>query len=337
MVRVGVISSTATSLKNVAQDIATALRHYGHNPNVITRLISPIDGKLMFDKSIIITVFSPISIPSWFTLWQSLNSYKVPSKLYVTVEGEPKQHLVYDWIKRDGEFIANSYFTKAMLEQQDIRVADVVYHGIDMALINKAKTLNPPINKPSGKVLFGFVANDQVRKGHDKLAQVIQLAKEKVPEAHFYVLTQPSAARYYAGLENVHVNTSFGTLAREQVLSIIGAFDFYLSVSLSEGFCLPQIEAQAMGVPVLYLDYAPLNETVDPKNNIPIPYKTIDKIDIGHGILYTLHLYDPLEVIEAIKKAVQLRSDKKAYSAMKRSVTTHARKFDILQVYKPFS
>lgn len=333
MARIGVVTSSAVSLRNVAHDIANALRKDGHDVHVFTRLLSVCDAKRMFEKCIIVTVFSPISIPPWFMLWRDLNKAGVPSKLYVTVEGIPKQHLIYDWLRRECRAVANSYFTKSMLEDSGIEVEDVVYHGIDLELVRRAKSLKPPIKRDADKVLFGFVANSQTRKGHDRLAQAIRLARDKVPEAKFYILTEPAAAMHYAGLDNTHVDTRFGTLPREQVLALIGSFDFYLSVTLSEGFGLPQLEAQAMGVPLIYLDYAPLNEVAEPKHNIQVPYQTVERIDVGHGILYTLHLYDPVELVKAIEAACQIRSDKVEYSRIRRAVSAHARKFDSKKLY----
>ena len=333
MAKVGIVTSSAVSLVNVAHDISDALRKSGHETHVFTQLLSVIDAKRMFEKCVVVTVFSPISIPSWFMLWRDLNKAGIPSKLYVTVEGIPKPHLIYDWLKRECKAVANSYFTKNALEEQGILVEEVVYHGIDLELVKRAKHLNPPIRKNPDKVLFGFVANAQARKGHDRLAQAIKHAKERVPEAEFYILTEPAAAKHYAGLENARVDTRFGAFSREQVLALIGSFDFYLGVTLSEGFGLPVLEAQAMGVPVIYLDYAPLNEIAEPKHNIPVPYQSVDKIDVGHGILYTLHMYDPLSLVEAIEAACQLYSDKKAYSKAKRAVSAHARKFDSTKLY----
>ena len=333
MAKVGIVTSKAVSLRNVAHDISDALRKNGHETHVFTQLLSVIDAKRMFEKCVVVTVFSPISVPSWFMLWRDLNKAGVPSKLYVTIEGEPKSHLIYDWIKRECRAVANSYFTKNILEENGIQVEDVVYHGIDFDLVKRAKQLNPPIKKNPDKVLFGFVANSQVRKGHDRLAQAIKHAKDRVPEAEFYILTEPAAARHYAGLENARVDTRFGAFSREQALALIGSFDFYLSVTLSEGFGLPALEAQAMGVPLIYLDYAPLNEVAEPKHNFAISYQSIEKIDVGHGILYTLHMYDPLELVEMIEAACQLRSDKKAYSKVKRAVSAHARKFDSAKLY----
>jgi len=333
MAKVGVVTSKAVSLRNVAHDISEALRKSGHETHVFTQLPSVVDAKRMFEKCVVVTVFSPISIPSWFMLWRDLNKAGVPSKLYVTIEGEPKSHLIYDWLKRECRAVANSHFTKRVLEENGIQVEDVVYHGIDLDLVKRAKQLNPPIKKNSDKVLFGFVANAQTRKGHDRLAQAIRHAKERVPEAEFYVLTEPAAAKYYAGLENARVDTRFGAFSREQVLALIGSFDFYLGVTLSEGFGLPVLEAQAMGVPVIYLDYSPLNEIAEPKHNIPVPYQSVEKIDVGHGILYTLHTYDPLSLVEAIEAACQLYSDKRAYSKAKRAVSMHARKFDSAKLY----
>jgi len=320
-------------LRNVAADIAKALRKVGHEVHVIPQLLSAIDAKRMFERCILVTVFSPITISSWFMVWRDLNKWGVPSKLYVTVEGEPKSHLIYGWLKRECEVVANSYFTRDMIEGQGVRVVDVVHHGIDLEAVKRARQLSRPIGKGRGKVLFGFVANSQPRKGHDRLAKVIKLAAEQVPNAEFYILTEPAAAKHYSGLENARVDPRFGNFSRERVLSMIGCFDFYLGVTLSEGFGLPVLEAQAMGVPVVYLDYAPLNEIVEGRHNIPVVYDSVTRFDCGHGILYTLHLYKPEGLLRAIEAACELHADKKKYSAAKRAVARHARKFDILKLY----
>jgi glycosyltransferase involved in cell wall biosynthesis len=67
------------------------------------------------------------------------------------------------------------------------------------------------------------------------------------------------------------------TLSREEMLSLMGAADCYVSLHRSEGFGLGMAEAMALGKPVIATDYSGNTDFLTEKTGYPIPY-TLRKV-----------------------------------------------------------
>jgi len=98
-----------------------------------------------------------------------------PKAIYVTIEGIPKKPNVIASNLPRLEYIANSEFTANCLKMVGMKVIDVVHHGVDMDLANKAvqscsllrqKLMNQ--FKDRCKILY--VGRNDPRKGLPKLA-----------------------------------------------------------------------------------------------------------------------------------------------------------------------
>jgi len=339
MVKFGVISGYATSLTVVGEDIAYTLNKLGYQAVFHDWKVPWYDAEKEFDRGIIFIPFDPLYALSWFLLQRDYNLHGIPSVTYVTVEGEPKKHLVKDWIKRDCTFIANSKFTERMLKRIGVDVIDTIYHGVNFDVIREARPSKQKLKQKLGaKVVFGTVASALPRKGLPYLAQAIKITSEKLKDVKFYILTTPEGRSYFTGLENVFVSTRFGKLTREDTLSLIGSFDYYICSSLAEGFGLPVLEAQAYGVPVIYPDYDPLNEITHPTANFPIKITGERYQSLDQGILFLLHEYKPENMADQIEKAYEIYTCKpKEYQRLSQQVKKFARQFDIVETYSKFA
>jgi len=338
MVKFGIVSSYTTSLKVVAKDIAYALNSAGHKVVVYTWQIPSFEARKLFEKGIVIIPFDPIYMNSWILLQRDYIKAGIPSVTYTTVEGKPKEFLIDSWIKRDGVFVANSKYTKKMIEAVGARVVKVIPHGVNLEMVRKARKKRKEIKDETGaEVLFGTVANSQPRKGLDKLAQVARRLKDELKGAVFYVLTQPTAAPQFRGLDNVVVNGKFGNLTRLRFFELINNFDFYLCTSHAEGFCLPVLEAQAMGVPVIFPEYEPLTEITHPSANFPVTVNEMTYDDLGFGMMFTMHWYNVEEMAEQVKHAYEIYTcNAEEYKNRSRRVRQYAKKFNVKKVYKKF-
>lgn len=342
MGRIGVITSPTPSLTVVAKDLVYAFRHAGKPSDLYDYRVPYFEAVYKFDRAIIVMTFDPIYAPTWFLVARDYNMNKIPSVVYTTVEGEPKRWLVKYWIRRDLLFIANSKFTERMLNRIDIQPIGMVHHGINFSEVEKAKPrirkLKQRIKEELGvNVVFGTIVSGHKRKGLEYFAQAIRTFREKIKDAGFYVLTGREGADKLRGLDGVKVSTDFGKLMRDEILALIGSFDFYVQPSLCEGFGLPVLEAMSFGIPSIHPDYEPLTEFSPDNLNFAVKVVREEFQDMGDGILYLCHYYEPNELAEKMEKAYELYTcDRKRYITKSASLKRQARRFDCVKKYEEF-
>jgi len=339
----GIITSTPPSMQVVANDIASALKKLGYTAKAYNWQLPWFKAKKEFEKGIIFIPFDPLIMVPWVLLQRDYMKHGLPSLTYVTCEGKPKQHLIHNWIREDCTFIACSEFVKEMLNQVDIHPITVIQHGINLEtikpMLRSAKIKGSKLKHKLGvKVLFGTICSTHPRKGLPLLAEAIKQASEELPEAGFIVHTKKMGINFFE--ENPHVGISplFGKLGREEILKLIGSLDFLIHPALAEGFCLPLLEAQAFGVPVIYPKYSPLTEITHPTANYPIPTKKQEYVDTGNGILYLYHHYKPEEMVEQIKKAYETYiCNPTKYEEQAKTLREHVEPYSHIKTYSKFA
>ncbi|MEM2259997.1 MAG: glycosyltransferase [Candidatus Methanomethylicaceae archaeon] len=343
MPKVGLVSSKAISLKNVAEDISYVLSKNGFECKNYIRPIPDFLAKKEFDCCIIVMTFDPLYFVPYALACYEYSKNGIPSIMYVTTEGIPKEYLIHSWMKEKITYVANSNFTLQMLNAVNVRVKKVIYHGINYNILKRIKgksnSLKKEIkNKLGIEVLFGTISGNYPRKNLKTLAFVMKNIMGRFSDIGFFISTFGDVISLFSNIKNVITEKTFGSMTREEVLALIGSFDYLIHPSLSEGFGLPVLEAQAMGVPVIFPEYEPLTEITHQSANFKVPIKEITFNSFEDGILYTLHNYDPNDMIEQIEIAYDLyKNSKSEYEDRSEKVKEFAKNFDIEKLYTQFN
>jgi len=340
MAKIGLVTSDrSVSLQKVTYDIKDVLEY--HREDVKRVILSPnLDPYLYIDLDVVIVVmtFDPIWCKGYFLIAWNMRNRGDVGLVYTTTEGIPIRHEGDKWIYRDLDFIANSRFTKRMLEKVGARVKTIIYHGIDVKkyynLDYFGKVMRKKLGFSENDFIALYIAGAYLRKGHDMYAEVIKYVQQKDKDIKFVILTQEDASKYYEGLENAYVLTDFGKLDEMTIISLYHMCNLYVHPALSEGFGLPVLEALACGKPVVHADYEPLSEITSPRTSFRVPVLgTTTATEVG-GIIYTLHIYDPQEFGDMIIQAKEsILKEKEDYKML---CYARARKFDRLETYKKF-
>jgi len=336
---IGVIASYAPSLSVVGRDISYALMSVGHPTLFHDYILAPHKAQRMFNKAIIVITFDPLYITSWALMQRDFIKAGIPSIIYTTTEGLPKEHLLRPWIRRDCSFVANSQFTYNMLLNVNVNVKGYIPHGVN---ITQVKTLIPDTQENqrmlkeqlNAQVIFGTVASGHQRKALPLLSEAIKLVNQEINDAGFVIFTDNRGKPHFEGLKNTLVQTQFGKLPRSDILTLIGSFTYYIQATYTEGFGLPVIEAQAFGVPVIYSNYRPLREIVHPEHSFPVNIIEKGYADFGDGILYLIRKYKPSDLAEQIIKAYQLYIDERdEYEVKRKEIMNFTEQYDIKKLY----
>lgn len=341
--KVLIVTSKATSLTNVAKDIATVLQKNGFIPRLTRITPSPFEIRNIADSVILIYPASPLFASPYFLMHRDYRKIAgIPSVFYATIEGKVTPYLVKSWMKRDLDFIANSKYTKNKLEEAGFGVTEVIYHGLVPEVVEEARKLVPAWRQHlesqfGDRVIFGTISFWHKRKGLDRLAQAVKLLQQKRDDFVVHLITSSDALKYISPSECLVIEHQFGKRTREEVLAWMGALDFLIVPSLAEGFGLPVIEANAMGTPVIHCAFPPLTEVTIPDANIMFFYDVMQELNLRDGILYELHYYKPQELMKAMNYAIDMiKNNKQEYEKRCKKAKESLDKFNAFEHYTKF-
>lgn len=153
-------------------------------------------------------------------------------------------------------------------------------HMVDtkkMVILDKA-ACRKELNIPDDIFLVGVVgANKEQpsRKGFEFALRAFKKFHDKHPKSALFFhtfLTQPGGLNIQEWADSNHYDVPIYSLpqytmdfkvGRDQMTKIYNMFDLCLAPSISEGFGIPIIEAQAVGVPVITTDWTSMTELVE--------------------------------------------------------------------------
>ena len=310
--RLSIVAGKATSLINVAKDVAYVAQKRGHAPRILTYVESPSTLARLSDAVVIVYPSSPLFCAEYMLLYRDLRThYATPAVYYTMIEGRPRRFHVRPWMTRDVEFVAASKYVRDKLEEAGFRVRAVVYHGLVREAVEEASKMVPTARRHlraryGDRVVLGVVSHSHPRKGLELLKRAAEILAERRRDFAVHVVANPEAERKLEGAPGVFVDAVFGSRSREEVLAFLGAIDFLVVPSMAEGFCLPLLEANAMGTPAVHCLYPPLTEISDAEANVAFGYERVEYVNTGEGVEYELHVYDPRELADAMERAIDL-------------------------------
>jgi len=262
-----------------------------------------------------------------------------PAAIYVTIEGVPKRANVNCSPLPSLDFIANSQFTADMLAQAGLRVIDVIHHGVDLDEVDKALKTCEPLAKKwdetfKDRCRIIYVGANNPRKGLTKLSQAINIFNSTHKDkAVFILFTEPTAQQLF-NQENVVIIPEFGRRGHVDVLRMMAAAHFLVWPSMSEGFGLPVLEANAVGRPVIHCMYPPLSEFSSDEFNYVWDYDDRVLVDGKLSQYYVFHDYPEEVLAEALKDAVDTYlNDHATYEEYCAKAREHASNWDYRKVY----
>jgi len=265
---------------------------------------------------------------------------KKPKAIYVTIEGVPtKGNVLYSPLK-NLEFIANSNFTAECLSTVGFKVVDVIHHGIDIEECEKAIKAAPKKwgflkdrCKDRCKVLY--VGRNDPRKALSKLSTAINMVNETHRDRVVFIIYSEESAGNLFKQENVIFLPMFGRHSHVDVLALMAYCDYLVFPSVSEGFGLPVLEANAVGRPAIHCWFPPLNEFSNDYFNFVWDYETKELVKCGLSQYWIFHQYPDEILAESIVAAIDtFFESKERYEEYCEKAKEHARQWDYRKVYR---
>ena len=307
-------------------------------------------NKNKYSHVINVSVVDPLSgLYSAGTLLLLKEKRRAKTLWYATVEGYFRRTMFSEHVFTPHDYVANSEFTKEILERYGLKVADVVCHGISESKIEKAMALGDRLKAEldkifPNKVRFVVVASDRRRKGWPELIEAWRMLDGEVRKNSIVLYISMPAVEVL--LEKEGLSKEFiryahmGSLPHERVLALIRACDFMIFPTLCEGFGLPPLEAIALGTPVIHAWFRPLNEFM-PRTQFTINVEGveeyIDRDGRVSGQVYLLHKYDVADLTRKIEEAYYfIQNSRDEYEHLRDEISQHAKRFYTSNVYRWF-
>lgn len=246
--------------------------------------------------------------------------------------------------------VAVSKFVRQMLEEVGVTVAGVVHHGVDMdAMVVDAAFLQSVKEKTGGKFVALTVADNNPRKGLDKLLQAYKIVEGDVPESFLILHSQPKSyydtklkrhvEKYWdllnlaseLKLERVWLTNNYGRLTSSELNALYKLCRVYVLPSYTEGLGLSMLEALRFNKPVVAVDAPPFNEVIeDGSTGILIPYEEVQWFNYEDKIKFKMHVYNKCDLAEAI---IKILTDISFQERMEVSIKVKKRVWSIQKLY----
>jgi len=338
--RILIQTGKAVSLTEVARQIGFVAENLGYTV-VLNRGYSAIDS---YKKQFKYVIFIYPVIPAWCLFWfyqydkakKELNNGAI---FYTVVEGTPAKYAIPDWVFRNLEFVACSNYVKSRLEKIGLKVIDVVHHGYLATEIEDAVALSSRLRrvieqKFPDKVIFGYVGDIGFRKGIDKMLTAVNKLAQKRKDFQVLFITKKEILNK---IENIPCTTyvaEMGFKSHVEIMAFYGAIDYLLLPTLSEGFGLPLLEANAMGTPAVINDLPVFHEYADMKNNFVLTAVNYEQKDVGEGVLFDIYNYDENELVTLMEEAIETKKKYPSkYEDMSVKVKEAVEKFKSEELY----
>jgi glycosyltransferase involved in cell wall biosynthesis len=260
--------------------------------------------------------------------------YADQAAYYITLEGIPKVNQQQLNILKRCRIFTNSRSGLWYAEQAGLKVMGYYPHAIDPAEVIAAKQQGKRYKEVyKDKFLCGYVGSPIKRKGLDLLFKAAKIVYDKYGDKIIFLIWSLNSPELNPpDLPNIVFLDNFGKSQHIEVMNFYYNLDLYVQPSLAEGFCIPLLEAQAMGCPAVAVRGGPMAELVNEKRGYPFPYLEKRYEDLGLGQDFVMYYYDPKDLAAAILAAYENPVELKEKS---KKAAEFARKFSYDKVYIP--
>lgn len=264
---------------------------------------------------------------------------KKKKAIYVTVEGVPTKANVAYTNMPSLEFITVSGFAKDCLEEAGLKVKDVVHHAIDWekcgTLLRDSSNIKKKWKEEFGdRTIFLCVARNDPRKGLDKLSKAMMMLNEKHERDYVVLFISSGLTPDISNNPNVVELGVFGRMDYSMVLRFMGACDYGLFPSKCEGFGIPVLEHNAMGVPVVHCWFPPLSEFSDKDINFVWDFYDRALVNNANYQWWIMHEYTPENLRDMMEYAIDIeKNHKDEYAEYCIKARDHAKAWDFRAIY----
>lgn len=205
-------------------------------------------------------------------------------------------------------------------EAQNAGVYNAKY--LDVGLDTELWKQRTEEDKLAARNKFGFseddfivltIADNQERKNLSKGMEIFAKFRKQAPNAKYVLVTREHLAvgwklRDY-GTE-LRINKEFTIYERgfpfEDLWDIYAMSDAFLLPSKAEGLCLPILEAQAVGVPVVATNCTSISEHLDAGRGFPVDVEYEYRDPFGNGFRYFIDADDGVKQLDKIRSGLLL-------------------------------
>jgi glycosyltransferase involved in cell wall biosynthesis len=263
---------------------------------------------------------------------------------YGVTEGVPLMDQTSLQVLDGVKVITPSLYAKECLKQANVKVTDVIPHGIDLSLkpdqLFKEKMkqfLPPPSNVQPSNVMF-CISGNVTRKGIDKLMVAYKTIQYLVKDSYLILHSGTGdinieGMQQGLDLQRFLWTNSWGMLSPDKVASLYKLSDYYVQPSLSEGFGLTYLEAFQWDLPVIGVNCPATAEIVkDGYTGILLPVtRTEDIIWQQHHAIRLYHY-----TVDSLIAAVLCLTDENIRIKMSNNAKKEKQKWDMQTIYTRF-
>lgn len=328
----------AEALRKVRPTINVSVDPWTKNfvPNII---LTPTLGFATWD----LLIFPMTVAPNATTLFSYYSNPFMSKKAwyYGAVEGKTTLNSIQKaWLS--GRVVAPSNFAKEMLEQDGIKVKEVIPHGFNP----ESFTFNAPLvrcilERFRGKKLLYYLSSGVKRKGIVPLLKAMVTVKKHHKDIVLHLDVLPQYVEQYSAIAQklgvsdvVAIDGDFGNMSREHIAANYYAADVYVHPSFSGAFEMPIVESMLCLKAPIVVDAPPMNEHVDESCGWLVPFQKVEWEDYL-GIMHIKnHIFNPEDMAEKIIYALDHPGELKEKGC--KAYQKALEKYHYIKTYKRF-
>lgn len=261
---------------------------------------------------------------------------------WLPVDHDPIPKIVLNNLRFAYRIVSMSKFGQKQLANHGY-VSTYIPHTVDTDIFKPMDKVErkKSVGLPEDAFLIGMVAankDNPPRKSFQEVLDAFKMFLQHEPKTLLYIHTNPDfpggfPIKEYANFIGISDKVLFPDVydlnfntTKDRMNLIYNTFDVLLAPSVSEGFCVPLIEAQACGIPVIANDWTAMSELViEGKTGFKtkVAYKRfsgmgsymgVPDVNSIHNALVSIHKADRVKMGEQARKHILENYDlKKVY------------------------